>query len=82
MESDSALVVIASDGNGKSLCSYTLESGEWKEILEAGIDDISYPVVKGERIFFSGTFSGIDNIYCLDLSDNNYNKMKYFGLYK
>lgn len=64
MEKDSAIVVLVSADSGKSLYSYSLESGEWLRLFDAGMDDISYPVVKGHQIFFSGTFSGIDNIYC------------------
>ena len=64
METDSALVVIVSVDSGKSLYSYSLQSGRWTRLFDAGMDDISYPVVKEWYIFFSGTFSGIDNIYC------------------
>jgi hypothetical protein len=64
MENDSALVVLVSVDGGKSLYNYSLASGKWSRMFDAGTDDISNPVVKGERIFFGGTFSGIDNIYC------------------
>jgi hypothetical protein len=69
MENDSALVVMVSVDSGKSLYSYSLESGTWLRLFDAGVDDISHPTVKGERIFFSGTFSGIDNIYCYHLGE-------------
>ncbi len=71
METDSALVVTVSEESGKSLFSFTPGSGSWKRLFESGVDDISYPVVAGKRIYFSGTFSGIDNIYCLDLKDQS-----------
>jgi hypothetical protein len=64
MENDSALVLIQSEGSGKSLISYHPVSGTWNFLFDAGYDDISYPVVAGNRIYFSATFSGIDNIYC------------------
>lgn len=64
MEEDSALVVLLSGESGKSLYHYSLSSGSWRNLFDAGIDDISHPVVKGKEIYFSGTFSGIDNIYC------------------
>lgn len=67
MEEDSALVLTVSEEEGKSLYSYNLSSGSWVSLFEADFDDISYPVVAGHRIYFGGTFSGIDNIYCLDL---------------
>ncbi len=71
METDSALVVAVSEESGKSLFSYTPVSGSWKRLFHSGVDDISYPVVAGTRIYFSGTFSGIDNIYCLDQKDQS-----------
>jgi hypothetical protein len=68
MENDSSLLVTLSEPDGKSLFSYNAESGRWRRLFSAGFDDISFPAVKGKRVYFSGTFSGIDNIYCLDLS--------------
>jgi len=67
MENDSALVMMVSGQSGKSLYAYLPDSGSWERLFEAEFDDISYPVVAGHRIYFNGTFSGIDNIYCLDL---------------
>jgi hypothetical protein len=69
MEHDSALVLMVSEESGKSLFSYNPASGTWTSLFEAEFDDISYPVVAGQRIYFGGTFSGIDNIYCLDLKE-------------
>lgn len=69
MENDSALVMTVSEESGKSLYAYIPGSGPWKRLFEANFDDISYPVVTGRRIYFGGTFSGIDNIYCLDLKE-------------
>ncbi len=69
MEEDSALVLTVSEEEGKSLYSYNPSSGSWVMLFEADFDDISYPVVAGHRIYFGGTFSGIDNIYCLDLKE-------------
>lgn len=65
MENDTGLVVLLSRASGKSLYSYSLLTGRWTSLFDAGLDDISYPTVQGKRIYFSGTFSGIDNIYCL-----------------
>jgi len=69
MEQDTALVVLLSQETGKALFSYGIESGKWEKLFDAGFDDISYPVVHEQRIYFGGTFSGIDNIYCLDLTE-------------
>ena len=64
MDQDTAIVVLVSVDSGKAIYSYSLQSETWTPLFDAGRDDISYPVVHGELIFFSGTFSGIDNIYC------------------
>jgi len=69
MDEDTALVVLVSVESGKSLYTYSLSSGEWHRLFDAGVDDISYPTVKGRQIFFSGTFSGIDNIYCYNMEE-------------
>ena len=68
MEQDTALLVTLSEADGKSLYSYHPESGKWKRLFNAGFDDITFPVVKGDRVYFNGTFSGIDNIYCMELT--------------
>lgn len=69
METDSALVLLLSGESGKSLYSYVPETEIWEKLLDAGFENISDPVVHGHRIYFHGTFSGIDNIYCHDLSE-------------
>jgi hypothetical protein len=68
-DNDSSVVVLVSTDSGKSLYSYSLEEDLWGRLFDAGRDDISTPVVKGGKIYFSGTFSGIDNIYCYDGDD-------------
>lgn len=64
MEKDSALVVFITDEMGKSLYRYSLLTDSWYRILDAGYDQVSQPDVSDESIYFSGTFSGINNIYC------------------
>ncbi|MEN8157936.1 MAG: hypothetical protein ABFS10_13375 [Bacteroidota bacterium] len=70
MDGDSAVVLIQSVGEGKSVVRYSLTADAWETLFDAGIEDISDPVVYGNMIFFSATFSGIDNIYCHDLTDH------------
>lgn len=69
MESDSALMTVLTDGKGKSLYVYSMESGQWSRLFSSGFEDMSYPVMKGGQIFFSATYSGVDNIYCYDLEE-------------
>ncbi|MFH0759413.1 MAG: hypothetical protein V2B15_19155 [Bacteroidota bacterium] len=68
MEEDTAVVMIQSEGSVKSLVSYHPGKDSWEVFFHAGDDDISYPVVKGDRVYFSATFSGIDNIFCHDMT--------------
>lgn len=65
-DQDSAVVVLVSVETGKSLYTYSLVTDTWNLLFEAGRDDISNPVVHGTKVYFSATFSGIDNIYCYD----------------
>jgi hypothetical protein len=65
-DTDSAVVVVVSTDSGKSLYSYSIGTDRWTSLFDAGADDISIPVVKGGKTYFSATFSGIDNIYCYD----------------
>ena len=69
-DGDTSIVLIRSEGNSKSLVSYHPEKESWDQLLEVEGDDISNPVVAGDRIYFSATFSGIDNIYCYHFSIN------------
>ncbi|MBN1132475.1 MAG: hypothetical protein JXR52_02245 [Bacteroidales bacterium] len=70
MERDSAIVVTMTNSEGKFLVAYSFSGKRWVQLFHSGFDNISYPVVSRERIFFNGTFTGIDNIFCLDLRDN------------
>jgi len=67
MDGDTSIVLIRSGHEGKSLVSCQPGSGSWTLLFNADGDDISNPVVAGDRIFFSATYSGIDNIYCFHI---------------
>ncbi len=68
MEGDTSIILIRSVESSKSLVSFHPGSGTWDLLLKFENEDISNPVVAGDRIFFSATFSGIDNIYCFSIS--------------
>jgi hypothetical protein len=68
MEEDSALVVVLTRENEKFLYTYRPGADQWDQIFAAGVNDISYPTVAGNRIFFNATYSGIDNIYSYDMA--------------
>jgi hypothetical protein len=53
---------------GKSIKSYDLITGEWKTIFNPVFDDIAELTAGDKYLLFRGSFSGIDNIYALELS--------------
>ena len=70
MENDSGVVVTLTNDDGKYLYAWSRETGDWKQLYYAGVDNIANPVVYDHRVYFEATFSGIDNIYCLDLNNS------------
>ena len=68
MAEDSSIVLIQSEKEFKSLVSFKPRTGSWELLVKVEGDDISNPVVAGERIFFCATYSGIDNIYSFNIS--------------
>ncbi len=63
------MIFVTSMGmDGKSIKSYDLATGEWKTIFDPVFDDIAELSAGEKYLLFRGTFSGIDNIYALDLA--------------
>lgn len=75
MEGDSAIVVTLTDLNGEHLFACNPESGEWERLFSSGFYDISFPTVSGANIYFGSTLSGIDNIYCYNLTSNEFKRV-------
>jgi len=69
MSGDSGLVVTMNTDTGEALYHVSPVSGSWKLLFESGFDDISFPSVHNDRIYFSCTYSGIDNIYVYQMSE-------------
>lgn len=67
MAADSALVFTLTSSSGEYLYSYSLGNDTWTELLHSGYKDISYPMVDGSSVYFSASYTGIDNIYRYDL---------------
>lgn len=57
------LYFIVLDSSGKSLCQLNLRSGKFKKLLDAGYEEIRNPYFFNGNIYFTGSFTGIDNIY-------------------
>ncbi len=64
---DKTIIVIVIDEGGKSIRRLHLENGEWNTLLPAGYDDIQNAISFNEYILYHATYSGIDNIYALNI---------------
>jgi hypothetical protein len=68
---NSNMIFVTSLGpEGKCIKSYDLATGEWNIIFNPVFDDIAELSAGEKYLLFRGTFSGIDNIYALDLSES------------
>jgi len=54
--------------NGKSIQMIDLDSGKWEVIVEPGVDDILSIVSSPDYLYYHATYSGIDNIYAMDMN--------------
>ncbi len=61
--------------SGKKIVSYGLDSGEWLTLFDAGFEDVAELFCRGDYLVFRGAFSGIDNIYALNLESLEYQRI-------
>ena len=52
---------------GKKIVYYDLHSGDWEEIFNGGFENIAELDAGEDFLVFRATFSGIDNIYAIDI---------------
>ncbi|MEK6783681.1 MAG: hypothetical protein AABY93_18415 [Bacteroidota bacterium] len=52
---------------GKAVVKYDYESGESTVLIPVTQENIGHPVLNGKYLFYNSPYSGIDNIYALDL---------------
>jgi hypothetical protein len=71
MDDGERVILIMSRGSQKSLVACRLSDASWTVLFEGGNEDMSHPVHMGDLVCFSATYSGIDNIYGLQLSSGN-----------
>jgi hypothetical protein len=70
------IIAIALDDSGKRLVVTDRELGGFTTIYNAGYTEISRPrFFSPDGIFFNGAFSGIDNVYALDVPTGQINKV-------
>jgi Tol biopolymer transport system component len=70
-ESGDKLVATLVDTAGKSLVMLDVKNNTWETILPAGSFNISQPRINGKYIYFNASYSGIDNIYAVDINSKN-----------
>ncbi len=68
---DDEIVFIALIKKGKSIQTLNLVSGIFKKELNETFTQISNPRITDEYIYFTGAFSGTDNIYAFDRATKN-----------
>ena len=59
------------DGEGKSICVFDFSTRVVKTLLPSTFIEISNPVFADKFVLFNGSYSGIENIYAIDLKDNS-----------
>lgn len=68
-DSGKRLYFIDLSSKGKSLKSLDLKEEHAENLLNAGFQEIENPFYSNGKIYFTGSFSGIDNIYTFQLND-------------
>jgi hypothetical protein len=67
-EDGKEILLIVMNEQGKGIASVDLETKSFKILLPYSFRDISHPVKNGDYIYYHGIYSGIDNIYQLEIS--------------
>ncbi len=70
-EDGSRIVFTKLDGEGKSICVFDFSTQVVKTLLPSTYIEISNPLFADEYVLFNGSYSGIENIYAIDLKDNS-----------
>jgi len=70
-ESGDRLFFIALDANGKYLASMKMGGNKHERLAPSSFQNIKNPVYHAGKIYFAAGYSGIDNIYAIDLTDKS-----------
>ena len=69
-EDGSKIVFTKLDNKGKSIAYYDLKSRSLKTLIPATYIEISNPVFAQDYVLFNGSYSGIENIYAINIEKN------------
>ena len=70
-ENSDQLFFISLNSKGKYLASLKIGQESHTAITEASFSNIKNQFYSNGKLYFTGSFSGIDNIYTIDLNDNS-----------
>lgn len=73
------IIAITVDKEGKKLMCFDMAKQEWELLFDSHNVNISRPVSDGNRIIFHGSFTGIDEIYALELPEKILHKLTNSG---
>ncbi len=62
-----SIVVLKITDQGKSVITINVETGMSSTLIDTSFENIGYPVLAGDYLFYNSPFNGIDNIYAKDL---------------
>lgn len=62
------VLALTTRNNKKSLKAFTLLDGGSEELAQFDDESVGYPVPYQNFVFYNSPYSGIDNVYCLDLT--------------
>lgn len=63
------IAVVAQEGETQALHLVQAETGAAEVLIPPSEQQISHPFPKGEYVYFSGTYTGVNNIFALRLKD-------------
>jgi hypothetical protein len=67
-KSGKTLVYMKTTASGRSVETVEIESGQTTELIAPSDENIGFPVLHEGYLFYNSPFSGIDNIYAVELS--------------
>lgn len=74
-DDDSAVVLISMKDGQKRLSLYTLKDRSLEHLIAGEWDQITHPYINGDWVYFTASYSGIDNIFALKLSERQIYKI-------
>ncbi|MEL7121530.1 MAG: hypothetical protein AAFO07_18930, partial [Bacteroidota bacterium] len=69
MEDGQHIVVVAQQGESNTLLRINVENGNVEELTIPSNQQITHPYGQGEYVYFSGTYTGVNNIFAVKIAD-------------